>query len=70
MLSFIDYLSFMIFYITKFDLCQGFCFLHVFQDQWSNKENQLGEGAAEEQIYSAIDKWRLAIQSQVSSSAI
>ena len=67
----------MIFYITVFDLCQGFCVLHVFQEHWSSKEKQPGEAVVEEQIatveeqiFSAINKGRLAIQSQVSSSAI
>ena len=60
----------MIFYVIVFDLCQGFCVLHVFQEQWSSKEKQPGEVAVEEQIFSAINKWRLSIQSQVSSSAI
>ena len=45
----------MIFYITIFDLFQGFCVLHVFQEQWSSKEKQPGEAAVEEQIFSAIN---------------
>ena len=40
----------MIFYITIFDLFQGFCFLHVFQDQWSSKEKKLGGATTKEQI--------------------
>ena len=66
----------MIFYISCIWSLPRVCFLYVFQDQWSSKEKQLGKAvaeeqvaAAEEQVFSTLIKWRLAIQSQVSTSA-